>query len=103
MARSRLELQGLLSSIPGVVDVYYSTPTSKNMSYPCIKYELNNVQNDSADNLGYIVHNRYTATVIDPDPDSKIPTRLMDRVPYCQMDRSYRANDLTHFVFTIFY
>lgn len=100
--RERSELHEILCEILGSRKCYYSPPASIRMSYPCIRYELAGIRTDNADNLPYKNTKRYTVTVIDQDPDSKIPNRLLD-LPYCVFDRSFTADDLNHFIFTLYY
>lgn len=82
---------------------YYQPPADIQMKYPCIRYNLAGDNVDYADNIRYHRHSRYTVTVIDYDPDSKIPDRLTDKLPYCMFDRVYSTEGLTHFVYTLFY
>lgn len=83
-------------------NVYFSPPASISMKYPCIRYEFSNFNTDYADNQNYLVRKRYTATVIDYDPDSELPEEML-KIPYCSSDRSYVVDGLNHFVFTIFW
>lgn len=83
-------------------NVYFSPPASKDMQYPCIRYEFSNFSTDYADNANYLIRRRYTITVIDYDPDSNIPMELL-KIPLCRSDRNYIADGLCHFVFTIYW
>lgn len=100
MAKTRLMLHSQLKEF--VNNVYFSPPTGLHMDYPCIKYNLVNQQTDSADNIKYIVQDRYSLTLIDPDPDSVIKDKIL-KLPYCSLDRPYTANNLNHFVFTLYW
>lgn len=102
MAKTRLMLQCQLEEILGSPNVYYSPPSSLRMKYPCIKYNLVNANVDSADNIKYIIQKRYTLTFISADPDSVIVDKLLE-LPYCSLDRPYTTNNLTHYVFTIYW
>lgn len=102
MAKTRLTLQCLLEETLGSSNVYYSPPSGLNMKYPCIKYNLVNADVDSADNLPFIIRKRYTLIYISADPDSVIVESLL-QLPYCSFDRTYTSNNLTHFVFTIYW
>lgn len=82
--------------------VYFRKP-SKGMKYPCILYERNGKYKDYADNHSYISRDRYTVTVIDPNPDSDIPDRLEETFTYCSFNRDYRADNLNHFVRSIIF
>lgn len=102
MAKRRLELQKILSSIEGVKKCYYRPPASLHLKYPCIIYSRDNILQEFADNTTYRGSDRYTVTVIDEDPDSEIPRRVLE-LPYCSSDREFRTDGLNHFVFTLFY
>lgn len=81
---------------------YFQPPADFQMSYPCIVYNYVNDDDDFADNIHYRSSKRYTITIIDEDPDSKIPNRLKD-LPYCTSDRNFSIDGLNHFVYTLFY
>lgn len=100
--KSRIELQDILETIPGVKKVYYSPPASIKMKYPCIRYELAGISVHHADNIPYLGGKYYTVTVIDEDPDSEIPERVLG-LPYCSPDRPYVSDGLNHFVFTLYF
>lgn len=98
----RLELQAKLVSILGSGNVYFQPPSSIQMVYPCIVYELDDMWTDFADNNPYSLRKRYQATVIDRNPDSAIPNQVA-MLPTCVFDRFYKADNLNHHVFTLFF
>ncbi|MEG2624550.1 MAG: hypothetical protein RSC06_16790, partial [Clostridia bacterium] len=55
-----------------------------------------------ADNRVYRRKRRYVLTVIDKNPDSKIPDRMAE-LPMCALDRCYTADNLNHYTFTIYF
>lgn len=81
---------------------YFEPPTNTSMKYPCIVYNCTNDLDIFADNLHYLKNKRYSVTIIDDDPDSKIPNRLKE-LPYCTSDRNFDVDGLSHFVYTLFY
>lgn len=81
---------------------YFEPPSGEEMKYPCIRYEYTNNNSDFADNIKYRKSKRYTVTVIDEDPDSKIPDKL-EELPYCTSDRKFAVDGLNHFVYTLYY
>lgn len=104
MAKSRLQLHERLCEILGSRNCYFSPPPNTQMSYPCIVYELSNIQQTFADNITYQKSRRYSVTVIDEDPDSEIPDRIIDGSDlYTTSDRNFVNDGLYHFTFTIFY
>lgn len=102
MARDRLQLEKNLKEVLGSSNVYYNPPASIQMSYPCIKYELEDILHEHSNNRVYIRNQRYGATLIDPRPDSPLVEKI-DELEYCSMGRSYKADNLWHFTFTIFF
>lgn len=95
-------LHDVLCEALGSEYCYFEPPASIKMKYPCIRYNYSNDQDEFADNIHYRHFKRYTVTIIDRDPDSKIPDRLRE-LPYCSSDRNYVVDGLSHFVFTLFY
>lgn len=81
---------------------YFEPPANVDMEYPCIVYKHNNDTSVFADNIHYQKFKRYSITVIDVDPDSKIPERLSG-VLYCSSDRNFVVDGLHHFVYTLYY
>lgn len=82
--------------------VYFEPPDGKDLDYPCIIYHYSDNQDTFADNIHYLSTKRYTVTVIDEDPDSKIPEKLLE-IPYCTSDRNFASDGLSHFVYTLLY
>lgn len=99
---SRLELQTELEEILGSRNVYFQPPESVKMKYPAIRYSLSSIENRYADNRAYKQIKAYELILIDPDPDSEYADKL-SQLPYCRFDRFYPADNLNHYVFTIYY
>lgn len=95
-------LHEILCEVLGSKNCYFEPPADLQMSYPCIVYKYTNDLDDFADNLHIVRAKRYSVTVIDEDPDSKIPDRLK-MLPYCTSDRNFTVNGLKHFVHELFY
>jgi len=72
------------------------------MKYPCIVYELDNTIAIHADNKPYNLTKRYQVTVIDRNPDSGIPDKIA-ALPLCSHERSFPADNLNHYIFTLFF
>lgn len=102
MARPREELHEILCKVLGSRNCYFKPPSNIRMKYPCITYDLARRDNIHADNVPYLNLKAYTLTVIDEDPDTKIPEELL-KLPYCSFDRSYDIENLHHEVLTIYY
>jgi hypothetical protein len=100
MAASRLELQALLEEI--VDNVYFQPPNTLLIQYPCILYVREGSELKHADNRIYRHTKRYQVTVIDRNPDSPLPDQVLE-LPLCSFDRYFPADDLNHYVFTLFF
>lgn len=99
---TRLELHEKLKEILGSDHVYFQPPENIKLVYPCILYELNNIDIKFADNLPYHHTNRYTVTVIDRNPDSEIPSKIA-RLPMVTFDRFYTEDNLNHTTLDLYY
>lgn len=99
---TRLELHELLCSVLGTRNVYYQPPQNVMLQYPCIIYTLDNISVKNADNSMYKKDKRYSVTVIDKNPDSELPDKILE-LSLCQFDRRYVADNLYHTVFSIYY
>lgn len=100
MGQSRLDLQEILVEITD--NVYFQPPNGLQMQYPCIVYNLSDVNVKFASNSKYSNHKRYSVTVIDRDPDSLIPESVL-ALPLCSYDRHFTADNLNHDVFTLYF
>lgn len=102
MAKARIGLQLFLENLIDSRNVYFQPPPSFQLKYPCIIYNLSDINNTHADNLAYTQEKMYTLTVVDPDPDSIISEKI-SKLSMCSFDRFYTADNLNHYVYTIFY
>lgn len=101
MARPRIELHELLVEVLGSKNVYYQPTTNYRMQYPCIVYGWDGTTVEFADNGGYFRRKNYQVTVIDRDPDSRIPDDLVEALPYCSMSTTMVVDNLHQFVFNL--
>lgn len=99
---SRLDLQYLLEDLFGSTNVYYQPSTNTRMQYPAIRYARENIDEQYADNRTYIMSNLYQIVVIDPHPDNPVIEKL-EELEYCSFQRHYIADNLHHYVFSIYY
>lgn len=97
----RIDLQDLLESLLGSGNVYFQPPVDIQMSYPCIRYELDDIITSYGDNIPYNNAKRYKITVIDRNPDSVIPDKV-GALKMSSFDRFYKADGLNHFVYNLF-
>jgi hypothetical protein len=101
MAR-RLELHTILKDILGSDKVYFQPPPNLALSYPCIVYSRDNVAPDRANNGLYHHKIKYSVTLIDRNPDSPVPEKILE-LPLCSYERFFTADNLNHDVFYLFY
>lgn len=100
MARSRTDLHKILVGILGSNNVYFQPPPTIQMKYPAIVYSWDGNNHTIANNDRYIKRRRYQVTVIDRDPDSRIPD-MVEALPYCRMTTTMIVENLHQFVFTL--
>lgn len=101
--QSRLDLQNELEGLLGSKEVHYQPGPSVELAYPCIVYNRSPSDTRWANGYIYKKKNRYQLIVIDPDPDSEIPDKLLDHFQYIRMERVYSADYLNHFIFDLYY
>lgn len=99
--KRRLEIDNLFREILGTTDVYFEPPENVKLKYPCIIYNRTSGLTNFASNKPYTFNYRYTVTVIDRDPDSRIPEKLASQ-QCCTFDRGFTNDNLYHYVFTIY-
>ena len=83
--------------------VYFRPPESKKMKYPCIRYTKAEPNVNRANNKVYGRTDKYEGVVIDYDPDSDIPDKILARFSMCSLGKPYTADNLNHFPFTLYY
>ncbi len=97
-------LSVLRSSPSGKGDyIYFQPPTNTSMDYPCIVYNYVNDDDKFADNVRYLSSKRYNVTIIDEDPDSKIPDVLKNMFIHCETGRVFAVDGLYHYTHTLYY
>lgn len=102
MENRRLQLHEVLCKILGTRNVYFQPPESIQMNYPAIVYSLDNIKNMYANDGVYLSARRYAVTVIDKDPDSPIADKIC-LLPTCRFNRSYKKDNLNHYVFELYF
>ena len=99
----RLNLQTEFETILGSRNVYFQPLASLYMQYPCIRYTRSGYGLKHANDKVYYNTRRYEGVVIDTDPDSDIPDKILSHFTKCSFGNSYIADNLNHFPFTIYY
>lgn len=98
---NRALLQSKLEGVLGSEEVHFQAPPSIGMKYPAIVYEFSNMRNSYANNNIYRKARCYQVTLIDKNPDSEFVDKLLE-LPMCSFDRHFRADNLNHYIFTIY-
>lgn len=101
MAR-RLTLQKTLEAILGSRNVYFQPPEGVKLSYPCIIYEEVRGRTIRADDELYHYRKAYNLILIEKNPDTTTPDKIRE-LPLCDTDRIYKADNLYHYTFTLYY
>lgn len=96
------ELQALLEEILGTKYVYFQPPKDKQMTYPCIVYQLDGVKTSYGDNRPYANHKRYLITYIDRNPDMYIPDKIA-LLPTASFNRFYIQDNLNHWAYRVYF
>jgi len=99
---TRADFQTLLETLLGSRNVYFQPPPTFQMNYPCIVYNLDDIDTLFANNVPYKLEKRYSLTVIDRDPDSLIVDKVAS-LEKCLFDRHFVNDNLNHYIFIIYY
>lgn len=102
MEDRRLALHETLCDVLGSRNVHFQPKGSSQMHYPAIVYELSGVPSLYANGGVYLTGRQYTVTAVDSDPDSPLVEKLA-MLPTSRFDRHYKADNLNHWVFTLYY
>lgn len=102
MGKSRLELHEVLCNLLGSRNVYFQPPPSVQMKYEAIVYSLNDINVNYADDIKYKSMKRYSVIAISKNPDSGLCDKLLT-LPYSELDRFYTADNLNHWVITLYF
>lgn len=100
---SSLKLHEELCVILGTTNVYFQPPESIKMKYPCIRYSKGAPDLKRANDKIYRNTDRYEVIVIDYDPDSEIPNKLLEHFQMCSISRTYAMDNLNHTALTLYY
>lgn len=102
MARlSRVEIGAALRSLQTGVKTYFQPPTGKSIVYPCFIYSRNAGMNRKANDHLYLRSELYDVLYITTDPDTDMPTRMLEKFAYCSDGKPYVKDNLYHYPFTI--
>lgn len=91
----------LLKEVSGI-KVYYQPPETVKMVYPCIRCSRSNIRQNYANDKTYSKFNRYELIVISEEFDYDVVDTLLE-LEMCSFDRQYVADNLYHYVLSIYY
>ena len=98
----RPSLQIILEEILKSRNAYFQPPESVRINYPAIVYSLGSIDKLHANDGTYKLLTAYTVTLIDKNPDTEFLAPML-ALPYCSFVRYYRADNLNHWVFTLYH
>lgn len=101
MAQRHL-LQSILEDILESDQAHFQPPPNLQMEYPSIVYNVDNADTKFAGNVPYTVTQRYQVTIISKTPDTDIRDKVA-ALPMCIFNRWYAANNLHHYVYTLYF
>lgn len=99
----RLELQSKLESVIGNSNVYFQPPASIKLSYPCVIYSIGSGDAKYATNKVYRYTHSYEVIFICKKPTLSIIEQMMNEFEMCKLTRSYSADNLNHYAFSLYY
>lgn len=102
MAKDRLFLHNKLVSVLGSTNVYFQPPSNTSLNYPCIIYKKAAEDPIYANDKTYLGLNRYLVTVVDRNPDSLIPNKVV-QLPYCKFVDNLTVDNLNHNIYSLYY
>lgn len=103
MAKTIHELRSMLVDIlPEGCSCYIQPPGDESLTYPCVLIDRNKNSVRHANDDNYLLFKNYTITYIYYDIDDPFIDTLT-ALPYCELDRHFKSDNLYHSVFTIFY
>lgn len=101
---SRMDLKTRLEELlkNDGITLYFQPPANMKMKYPCIVYEVSDVEINFANDSSYVNYVSYQLMLITKSPDEQITAKLLKNVPFIRFDRTYISNNLYHYVFACY-
>ena len=86
-------------------NVYYDPPTSIQMKFPCFRFTMNNTDSKYADNLSYLRTKRWAITFITRDVEEldDVINQMLIKFKYCTHETTFKADNLNHAVFNLYF
>ena len=86
-----------------VDNAYFQPPENIKIQYPCIIYNLKNIDTRKANDILYKKRRSYDVTLITKDPDTKLVDDILETFKYSRFDRHFVSDNLNHYAFSIYY
>lgn len=98
----RLDLHASLVELTeNTKNVFFQPPSNIVLPYPCIVYGRNRRSTYHADDNKYFGRQGYQVTVIETDPDSQLPEKVL-ALPYSRWENEFINDNLHHTVITVY-
>ena len=97
MGKDRLSLHNKLLTVLGSTNVFFQPPASIVLKYPCIVYKLDAIEGTHANGTRYLGTKRYLVTIIDKNPDTLLPDKILE-LPYSTFEDHFAIDNLNHYI-----
>ena len=99
----RLILHDKLKEVLGNNNVYFQPPESVKMKYDAIRYKLSNIDEKRADNSLYTDRLCFEVMLITVSPTSPVIKKLLHSFNHITFVRYYSADNLNHYIYTLYF
>lgn len=97
------QIQSLLKELVGDGwAVYFQPPGQEKMTYPCVRYQRDDMNTQFADNVPYRLRTRYSVTLMSRSPNTDVLKKLA-QLPMSTYERFFVADNINHDVFNIYF
>lgn len=97
------ELRALQIEHLGYQHTYFHPTEKTRMQYDAMVYTFSDMDVKRANNKTYNIRQGYSVIWISKDPETPLPFAIQEHFERCSPGKSYVAENLYHFPFTIFY
>ena len=94
-------LERIVRDLDSSVNLYFNPPTSTLIRYPAVRCVLKSIDNVHANDDVYGQKTAYQLTFICKELGDMFVKKL-SLLKYCSFDRHYVADNLNHYVFTLY-
>lgn len=103
MVARRIRLHTKLESIIGTGHAFFQPPEEQLIGYPCVIYQLSDINTKYADNSIYQKQRVYQLILVDENPDSDYVELLLDSFEHIRFIRCYASDGLNHWVYSLYF